>query len=117
MSNVMSRNEMADLCAAANIAGVRAAQALTPDPMFISGYAPVLDGVCGFAWVTIRPGNSRFANFLKQQGLASKAYGGGVQVWINPYNQSMQKKAAHAEAMARVFREAGIDAVAQSRMD
>src|SRR5262245_61893810 len=34
------------------------------------------DGVCGFAWVTVSPGNSSFAKWLVKNKLAGKAYGG-----------------------------------------
>jgi len=77
----------------------------------------VADGVCGFAWVKIRPANSAFANWLKKNKLGSTAYGGGLQIWISDYNQSMQKKEAFASGMADTFRAAGISAYADSRMD
>lgn len=77
----------------------------------------VSDGVCGFAWITIKPANSAFANWLKARGLASKAYGGGVSIWVHDYNQSMQKKETYAHAFAKVLRDAGINAYAGSRMD
>jgi len=79
----------------------------------------VMDGVCGFAWVNIKPGNSAFANWLKKNGLARKdSYAGGVTVWVGDYNQSMEKKEAYADAFAEVLRDNGIDrAYAQSRMD
>jgi hypothetical protein len=115
----MSPGDMANLYATANAEGVKAATAMVPNPMIVQGYEndPIMDGVCGFAWVTIRPGTSRFAKWLVQNDLASKAYGGGVQIWIGAYNQSMQKKEAHARAMAKVFQAAGISATAGSRMD
>jgi hypothetical protein len=75
------------------------------------------DGVCGFAWVKIRPATTPFARWLKKSKGARKAYDGGLDIWIGSYNQSMQKKEAHANAMARVLNEAGITAYAMSRMD
>ncbi len=96
----------------------------TPTTMFGNDLDPnkpqyyVADGVCGFAWVVIRPGNSRFANWLKKNGHGRKdSYYGGVTVWISDYNQSMQRKEAHAGAFARVLQEAGINAHSMSRMD
>ena len=78
----------------------------------------VADGVCGFAWVTIKPATSSFARWLVKQGLARPAYGGGVQIWIHEYNQSMQRKEAHAGAMAAVLREGlGLSIYSGSRMD
>lgn len=36
------------------------------------------DGVCGFASVIVKPSNSKFANFLKVNGLGRKHYYGGI---------------------------------------
>ena len=81
-------------------------------------YEVVSDGVCGFAWVKVRPATSAFAKWLKKTGkVRNLAYTGGYDIWISDYNQSMQRKEAHAEAMAEVLRNAGIKAYAQSRMD
>lgn len=78
----------------------------------------VADGVCGFAWVTVKPANSRFAKFMVKRGIAKKSgYEPGVYVWISDYNQSMQRKSAHARAMAKVLTDYGINAYSQSRMD
>lgn len=77
----------------------------------------VSDGVCGFAWVTVRPGNCSFAKWLVKNNLARSAYGGGVSIWISQFNQSMQKKECYADAFAKVLRDAGIKAYAGSRMD
>lgn len=75
------------------------------------------DGACGFAWVNVRPGNSPFANWLKRKGIASPRYGGGVEIWISEFNQSVDRKYAMARAMADVLKEAGIVAFAGSRLD
>ena len=80
----------------------------------------VADGVCGFAWVNIKPGNSKFANWLKKNRIArSDSYYGGVTVWVSDYNQSMQKKDAYARAYAEVIRAAGVvkSCYAMSRLD
>lgn len=63
------------------------------------------DGPCGFAWVTIYPGNCRLANQYKKLGLAKPAYGGGVQLWINEFGQSVDRKYAYAQAYAAKLRE------------
>lgn len=76
-------------------------------------------GACGFAWVKIRPGSSAFAKWLVGKGYARGAYDGGVDIWIREGGQSMERKEAYAEAMAKVFREeGGIEkCYSQSRMD
>jgi hypothetical protein len=65
----------------------------------------VESGACGFAWVTIYPGNSKLANAYKKLGLARKAYGGGVQVWVSEFGQSVERKEAYAVAYARKLQE------------
>ncbi len=111
-------------------AGLEAADRMTPVPMIVSEHSNMMDdnspvkkswyvadGVCGFAWVVIRPGNSPFANWLKKNKIADKHYYGGVSIWVSDFNQSMMKKEAYAAAMANVFSEAGIKAFSGSRMD
>lgn len=124
---VMFRNILNE----AQEAGRKAALALTPIPMVVGEAKSILsdeidytkptyyvaDGVCGFAWVNITPGTSAFARWLKKEGLAHKSYDGGVNIWISDYNQSMQKKEAHAQAMAQVFKANGINAIGMSRLD
>jgi hypothetical protein len=63
------------------------------------------EGACGFAWVTIYPGNSKLANAYKKLGLARPAYGGGVQHWITEFGQSAARKEAYARAYAAKLRE------------
>ena len=97
---------------------VQMSQGLTDGFDFGRPFEVVADGVCGFAWVKVRPANSSFAKWLKRKGIVTNvAYTGGYDIWIRGYNQSMQRKEAHAEAMAAVLREAGIKAYAGSRMD
>lgn len=111
--------------------GVEAATAHTPTPMIVQEranplddtspvireYAPVRDGVCGFASVIVRPGNSSFARWLVATGKGRKHYRGGINIWISDYNQSYERKTAHANAMAAYLREHDIKAYADSRLD
>lgn len=80
---------------------------------FVSG------GVCGFAWVKIRPANSRIAHFAiaKLSGWKRDSYSGGITFWVSAYGQSMQRKEAYANAYARTLNEHGVNAFAESRMD
>lgn len=113
-------------------AGRKAAEACTPVPMTVveranplddtspitRRYAPVMDGVCGFAWIVIRPGNSSFARWVKNNRGARKSYYGGIEYPIHDYNQSMAKKEAHAWAMANTLRDMlGVEVYSNSRMD
>lgn len=77
----------------------------------------VSDGVCGFASVTVKPANSKFAKFLVANGLGRKAYNGGVSMSIRQFNQSLQKKEAYAYAFASVLNQHGIKAYVESRID
>jgi len=74
------------------------------------------EGMCGFAWVVLR-GNTAFGRWLKKNNLASKGYNGGLHIWIGAHNQSIERKTAHASAMANVFIRAGILAYYDSRLD
>ena len=105
----------------ASKAGAEAAEAADPQMIRVKNvqtgkvYEPF--PICGFGWVNVRPGNSPFANWLKKAGLARKAYGGGVDIWISDYNQSYAQKLAHAQAMGKVFADHGIRAYGAGRLD
>lgn len=111
---------------AALAAGRAAGQAAKPTPMRVQEHTSagprlvdvVPEGPCGYAWVKIRPANSPFARWLKQQQIVDRlAYGGGYEIWVDEYGQSVERKLAHARAMAAVLVLYGVDAVAQSRLD
>jgi hypothetical protein len=101
--------------------GMKAAMAATPTPMIVTDregnhidYVP--EGPCGFAWINV-PGNTSFGRWLKKRGLARPDYPTGLSVWISAYEQSHDRKAAHARAMARYLQEQGIQCCARSRLD
>jgi hypothetical protein len=116
---------------AAQIAGLKAGAEAKPHTMIVSEadsftakglvgakHWVVPEGPCGFAWVNIYPATSSFARWLAKNGHAKKAYEGGMQIWISEHGQSMERKEAHARAMAEVLtRELGVTAYAGSRMD
>lgn len=114
----MTAAEVDALIERASAAGWTAGTQVIPQPMHVVGYAPIADGVCGFAWVNVKPGNGQVAKRLVALGLARRdSYAGGVTVWISEYNQSMTRKEAHARAFAKVLQEAGVKAYAGSRID
>lgn len=109
----------------ADAAGMAAAEACTPTPMIVAGrgsglrtqYWHVPEGVCGFAWVTVRPGTSSFARWARKNGW-DKAYRGGIQLWVGMFGQSYERKLAYARAYAGVLQQKlGIDAVASGALD
>jgi hypothetical protein len=77
----------------------------------------VNDGACGFAWLTVFGANKGFGHWLIKQGLAKRGYTGGAQVWISDYNQSYERKSAHANAMAESLRAHDISAYSDGRLD
>jgi len=115
--------EFAGLFDAAYSAGLRAGAQHKPKPMHVyDGFSrqhieTVSDGMCGFAWVKIRPATSSFARWLVKQGIARAAYTGGIEIWISAHNQSYERKLAHARAMAEHFRANGVNAYADGRLD
>lgn len=127
-----SYEAFAELVDKAHQAGVLAAANKVPTPMIVAQHAhPLVDtspivrawvvpeGTCGFAWVTVHPGNSSFARWLvKHRGWQSGGYGsGGVGLWVSDYKQSLELKEAYADAYKLVLREAGFQAFSHSRMD
>ena len=75
---------------------------------------------CGFAWVNIKPGTSRFARSLKAANLVdTTSYYGGYDIWdpAGFNTQSMDIKEVGAEAYANVLESYGIQAQMMSRAD
>lgn len=134
-----SKDEVnAAIHAEAHAAGMKAGEGITPEPMYVveranvlddnspivKSYEPIMDGVCGFAWVNIKPGTCSFARWASKQpalrgggNLVHKSYYGGVDLWVGLFDQSMTRKKAYAGAYAQVLRDHGIKAHAMSRMD
>lgn len=117
-------------------AGIQAGENLKPIPMhpiehenplddsskIKIAYQPVNDGVCGFAWINIKPGNSKFANYLKKNGIARKdSYYGGVTIWISEFGQSLARKEIMAKEIVNVIKNSEITGIksiySASKMD
>lgn len=124
--------QFASLWERAHEAGMAAANACAPTPMLVGHETSLFsgkidkskpiyhvpDGVCGFAWVVVRPGNCAFAIWAKKHHDARSEYGGGMCVkWVHEFNQSMERKSAYARAFAKTLNDAGIRAYSNSRMD
>jgi hypothetical protein len=119
------------LYAEAHERGLRAANTVVPRTMVVQRHANPLDddshvvkewivpeGMCGFAWVNVKPGNSPFARWLKANGYArSDSYEGGVTIWVSDFGQSHTRKRAYAQAFVAVLTEEGIRAHAGDRLD
>lgn len=102
-----------------------------PQPMAVMAGDQVVEvvgeGVCGFAWVHVS-GNEPFIRAMKQiakiQGFrrgpfTKDNYNGGYRYWVSDgESQSMSRKLAFAQAVAKVLQAHGIkSARAESRMD
>ncbi len=104
-------------------AGLKAVSELEVQPMVVIDEDRkfsyfVSDGACGFAWIQIKPANSKFVKYLKEQGIGRKSiYEAGYRIGVSEFNQSLQKKEAYANAFAEVLQKHGINAVSNSRMD
>lgn len=130
MSTTAVKTDFAALYAEADAAGKAAAEAAIPVPIVVgeetspfSGQVDyskptyfVSEGLCGFAWVNFK-GNTAWGRWAKKNGVATPAYGGGLQVWVRGYGQSVTRKEAYADAFAAVLRDNGVDAYAGSRLD
>jgi hypothetical protein len=117
--------DYAAIWAEAKAAGYVAGIACTPKQMVVGQYVGenirvvdiVDEGMCGFAWVKVRPANNKMARWLKHKGEGYKAYDGGWDVSIHEFGQSWERKTAAAVAMAAVLRSHGINATAHDRID
>lgn len=109
----------------AHQAGMQAGANAIPVPMVVQDDSSkvvkqwhVPDGVCGFAWVVVKPGTHSFARWAAKNLDAKKDYYGGVTVkWVGEFNQSLERKEAYARAFCQVLNEAGVPASTRSRMD
>lgn len=112
-----------DLYQKAHLAGVAAVQSANVQPMVVTDESRgavyyVEDGVCGFAWIKIRPAKGAFVKWCKENEIGRvDSYEGGYNIWVHDYNQSMRKKEAYANAFARVLSDNGVNAYSMSRMD
>ena len=115
----------------AHEAGMKAAGNHTPTPMVVEQHSNMMNdnspvvkswvvsgGVCGFAWINIKPANSKFAKWLKANNIVqNRSYYGGYDIWVSHFGQSMELKEKYAHAFANILNSYGIKAYSMSRMD
>ncbi len=102
----------------AHSAGMAAGHGCTPTPMVVGtpttplgddiDYSKdtyyVADGLCGFAWINIKPARGKFVNWLKKAGIGrTDSYYGGYTVWVSEFGQSVTRKENYARAFAKVL--------------
>ena len=59
---------------------------------------------CGFAWITM-PGNIPFGRWAKKQGIASKGYPTGLQIWYSKVHSLPTQSISVHEAAVRAARD------------
>ena len=116
----------------AHSAGLAAGHGCTPTPMVVGQPTTplgndidyekatyyVADGMCGFAWVNIKPARGKFVKFLKDNDIGrTDSYYGGYTVWVSEFGQSMHRKENYARAFAKVLSANRITAYNMSRLD
>ena len=132
----MIKNSISDnpamIYAEAHSAGMSAGNKCKPTPMIVGQPTTPLgndidyeketwyvgDGVCGFAWVNIKPARGKFVTWMKKNNVGRKDnYYGGWTVWVSGFGQSMARKEDYARAFSKVLNDYGITAYSMSRMD
>lgn len=115
---------VAELAELAHKAGLKAGNEAIPQPMVIVDSTTkevidvVDDGLCGFAWINIKPARGAFVTYLKTYKWGDvNSYSGGYDIWVSQFNQSVTRKYAYALAFAEVLNRYGIKAYADSRLD
>lgn len=115
----------------ADAAGQEAVKATTPTPMVVQQHKNMMDdnspvvqewvvqgGVCGFAWINLKPARGKLAQAFAEKGARKNEYEGGMTKWIHDYGQSMSLKEAYARAFVKKMHEHGYtDFRSGSRMD
>ena len=78
----------------------------------------VADGMCGFAWINIKPARGKFVKYLKDNDIGRKdSYYGGYTIWVSGFGQSLARKESYARAFANHLNKNGITAYSMSRID
>ena len=116
----------------AHSAGMAAGHGCTPTPMVVGTPTTPLgddidytkdtyyvsDGMCGFAWINIKPARGKFVTWLKKADIGRKDnYYGGYTIWVSEFGQSVTRKENYARAFAKVLGDNGITAYNMSRLD
>lgn len=109
----------------AHNAGLKAIDKLIPTPMFLNGYSPIFQGMCGFAWIHILSARTPFVKWLKMKDIGRRHYKKGwvININIEPDNkeywdwQSVEPKEAYANEFANVLKLNGIECIADSMLD
>lgn len=76
------------------------------------------EGLCGFAWVTIRPARGEFVKYLKSRGIGHKNYtGSGWTINTTTHDQSFERNEAWANSFCATLEEYDIHSTVTTRLD
>jgi len=122
MTTAVKSKTVAEIVEESHLAGMNAANAATPKKYNVVNENNEIidtldDGLCGFAWITIRPARGSLVAYLKAEGIGDKGWSGGWTIWVNKFGQSYDRKYAYAKAFANTLCQYGIDAQAGARLD
>jgi hypothetical protein len=121
----------AEIYAEAFAAGAEAGAKCIPRPMGVyqsdlagNRLGPtevVSEGLCGFAWVRIKPARGPFVKYLKDNNIGHLSLYGGWMISMGDccgMSQSMERKEAAGRAFVEVLKRNGIErAWMESRLD
>jgi len=82
----------------------------------VVGYEDDPFPICGFGSVRVKGIRGKTLTEFKKRGF-DKSYIGGQVLSVRDYNQSYDMKKAYAQAFAKVLKENGFNAWAESRLD
>ena len=101
--------------------GIQAGNEVIPIPMQVIGRDQsfvVEGGVCGFAWLEIRPARGPLVTYLKKSGQGYySSYSRAYIYTIHQFGQSLTRKEAMADRMAEYLRKCGYNVYANFRLD
>jgi len=140
MTTVLKQAAPSVIYAEAAAAAEAAFKAAQPQPMIVGSSKSIIgpganeidydkpvwvvnEGVCGFAWVTIRPARGKLVTWLKSKNKGRKGYYGGWELssWefgnVGRSSQSYERAMKAATAAAAVLQSYGISAYANGRLD
>ncbi len=97
---------------------IKASNKVIPTPMYITGYSePILEGLCGYAWIVVKDARRGFAKWLKNNEIGYPYYKGGRQVFARTPSQSHERAKTYAETFERILRQNGVECYSSSRLD
>lgn len=123
--NIRGEDKWKYIYSVANSVGLDAYNNCVPTPFVVKGYAPFMDGLCGFSWVRIFDARTCFVKWLKSNNIGSKGFKTGWFITVNYDDtnnsqssfQSFEPKKAYAESFARILKKNNINCEVINNID